>query len=183
MQDPTRHRAVRLTQDERQAYKRYLALAPAHDFWKAVVSLKADLLVLGGAAADSVMGAEAETLAEAVVTRLYELARQYRIVGSPFIHNLAIKARLRRRGYCYHYVSDLLKTLNRRHWRHFQLHWAGSHKGTARESNALAITYASAPFASGMVVDAWRTGGKPYWRPIAGDTYSWVEDTSYYITP
>lgn len=154
----------------------------AVQFWNYAVGLKHALLALSEAPANKVQS-EADLLAKKTIAAFYVLADRYRVIGPPLVHNLAIKLRIRDRGYCYHYVSDLWRLLQSVPLSAFTLRWAGAHTGNWMETNALAIVPAGKPFGAGLVIDGWRDSGRPYWHTIAGDRWKWTEVVDYYLTP
>lgn len=148
---------------------------PAYVFWKSVVDLKTALLALPPAIQNEWIDAEADHLAKTVIATIYRLSHDYRILISPRIHNTAIKLGLRQKGYCYHYANDLRQALAERTWSSFSWTWVEGYAGTRRESNAIALFRTGQSFETGIIIDPWRTGSKPYWRAVKGDRWPWQE--------
>jgi len=137
-------------------------------FWNAVVNLKTQLLSLAQQS-DPSIPQEADRLAKRVISRIYQLSQEYRVVAGPHFQNFLIKLHIRQRGYCYHYTEDLLKDLTSSAWQHYQFFWAEAAEGTQHESNSVVITARGMPFETGLAVDAWRKGGKPFWILVKDD--------------
>lgn len=169
------NRKLRLTRAERESAAAYESLKVPIEFWERVVALKHSLAGLHGAAPPADVVAEADAIARTVIERLYALSQRFKIAGSALIQNFLINRGIKEEGFCYHYVDDLLKTLSSREWKQFDLRWGSAWSGTYRENNALVITAKDRPFFSGIAIDAWRTAGRPFWTPVEGDRFPWVE--------
>ncbi len=143
-------------------------------FWKTCVDLKTTLINLPPADPSANVLLESDRLAKTIITTLYRLSHEYRVLGWPRLHNLAIKMGLRTKGYCYHYTNDLRTVLQQETWNFFDFTWAEAYGGTRRESNALGLMRRGQPFITGIVVDPWRTGSRPYWHTVQGDRWPWV---------
>lgn len=144
-------------------------------FWNYVLNLKTDLLSLQPEK-NPALSAEADLLAKRAIARLYQLSQEYRVVGWPYLQNMLIKMKVKERGYCYHYTEDLLKDLSQTKWKFFDLYWGEAAADTWHESNALVITAWQKPFASGLALDGWRKGGRPFWILVAKDKrWKWQE--------
>lgn len=119
---------------------------------------------------------EAHQIAQALVNQTRETNKEFRMSGGPIWHNFLIKLGVRKKGYCYHWVPELLKALPPTPMKYFERHWGGSFLSFGRENNALIITKRDAPLKTGIVYDAWRGVGKPFWIAVAVDQkYRWEE--------
>ncbi len=118
---------------------------------------------------------EAIAIADAATNCAAKLTREYRLVRPPWLHNLWVNLGLRERGLCHHFASDLEAELKRLPLNTLTVRWGMARAGTWREHNAIVITAKDAPFASGIVLDAWRNSGQLYWGPVAADRYLWTE--------
>lgn len=118
---------------------------------------------------------EAERMARLALATAERLRRDWRPVGPPLFNNLLVNMGYRERGLCYQWTNDLLEPLEERVWRSFDLHWGTSRWGDkAREHNAVVITARGRPFSEGLVLDAWRHGGRLIWLPVRDDDkYRW----------
>lgn len=140
---------------------------------KSIVQLTRNLSALYDAA---FVEREAYQIAEALVDQTRETNKEFRMRGSPYWHNFLIKLGLRKKGYCYHWVPELLKALPPEPMRYFERHWGGSFLSLGRENNAVIITKRGAPIETGIVYDAWRGSGKPFWIAASKDKkYRWEE--------
>jgi hypothetical protein len=173
--DGGRNRHVRLSRAAREALASYEEVKDRLAFWTAVVDLKHDLAALHGAAPPAEVVSEADGMAKMIIQTIYDLSQEYRVAVSALVQNMLINFKMKKKGFCYHYVDDLRKALAGRAWRSFDLHWGEAWPKTFLENNALIITARGAPFASGIAVDAWRTAGKPFWTPVTGDRFPWQE--------
>ena len=119
---------------------------------------------------------EAHQIAQALVVQTRETNKEFKMSGGPIWHNFLIKIGVRKKGYCYHWVPELLKALPSEPMKYFERHWGGSFLSLGRENNAVIITRRGALLETGIVYDAWRGVGKPFWRFVAEDKkYRWEE--------
>ena len=114
-------------------------------------------------------------MAKTIVETLYALSQKWKIGSSAILTNMLINWGVKEKGFCYHYAFELRRALGAHHWIRFEPRWGAAWEGTFRENNALVITARRAPFESGLVVDPWRTAGRPFWTPVKGDRFPWVE--------
>jgi hypothetical protein len=49
------------------------------------------------------------------------------------------------------------------------LHWGAAYAKGPDESNCLVVTARNQPFQDGIVLDAWRKGGRLFWCPLKKD--------------
>lgn len=112
---------------------------------------------------------EAELLSVTVHTMARDLARQYGVKGDPAFHNFLINTGRRQRGYCAHYVRDIGTRLREMNFKTLVLHWGAVYAKTSDESNVLVITARSQPFRDGILLDAWRHGGRLFWSSVEKD--------------
>lgn len=177
LDDHHRSPKVRLENRERRAAKDYERVLATLDFWNDVVGLKRSLLELHGAQPPADAIPEADAMAKAVIETLYGLSQKWKIGSSALFNNALINWGMREKGFCYHFAFELRKALAGRHWVRFESRWGAAWEGTFRESNALVVTARGKPFESGIVVDPWRTAGRPFWTTVKGDRFPWVEKT------
>jgi len=135
-------------------------------------ALQNDLLTLNHSSDE----AEARRTAETALKASAFLAREYRLVRPPILHNLFVQMGLRDRGLCYHWTEDLMSYLDALQLRSFQLRWGVAHQGSdLREHNTVVITAHGQPFETGLVLDPWRHSGNLYWVIVKDDKYPWKE--------
>lgn len=129
------------------------------------------------ALAPSVDPREAELISITAHTTSRSLAREYRVVGPPIFQNFLIHIGVRQRGYCFDFARDIGARLKELKPRTLVLHWGESFAGTRQENNCLVITARGQPFRDGIVIDAWRHGGRLFWRSVSKDRQNvWKED-------
>lgn len=120
------------------------------------------------------VAAEADLLATTLVRRTRAVNREYQMWGSPGVHNCLILAGVRHHGFCYEWVPALLEALPPQPLRFFERTWALALKEEQHENNALVLTRRGAPLHLGLVYDAWRGLGHPYWLRVEQDReWSW----------
>lgn len=166
---------IRLRASSRGQVKRFNELTVAIAFWKRVLDLKKTLISLNGVSYGPAQLEEADAIAKIVIETLYDLSQKYEVAGSALIQNFLINRGIKKKGFCYHYVDDLRKELSKVAWKYFDLRWGTAWDGDFRENNSLVITAIGRPFDEGIAIDAWRTAGKPFWTPVKGDRFPWVE--------
>jgi len=148
---------------------------------KAITQLQEDLIQLPETQAvlfhnPKELEKEASLIAKALVDQTRETNREFQMTGGPKWHNFLIKLGIREKGYCYQWVPELLKTLPAYPLKFFERHWGGSFLSMGRENNAVIITKRGAPLHTGVVYDAWRGVGRPFWKSVSEDKkYRWTQ--------
>ena len=135
-----------------------------------VSALTEELLALGS----DVSPDEAKTVADVAVHYSEQLAESYDMVNPVELHNVLVNVGLRRGGLCYEYAECMLAEL-----RELPLKTLEFKRGIAwkddlwNEHNCVVVTAIGRPFESGVVLDAWRNGGRLRWAPVRMDHYPW----------
>ncbi|HEY6167124.1 MAG TPA: hypothetical protein VI454_03730 [Verrucomicrobiae bacterium] len=129
------------------------------------ITLREQLLQLG----PDVDRNEASRLADSAVEQAAELAHDYHPAQPAWFNNILVNFGLRDRGLCFHWTNDLFKRLHRLELRSLELHLAVSRRGESAEHNAVVVTARGQPFHEGVVLDAWRNGGRLWWSRVADD--------------
>ncbi|MBI2345685.1 MAG: hypothetical protein HYV03_02105 [Deltaproteobacteria bacterium] len=177
--DRAQRNRIRISGDMRRRWQVCAALERDRDDLIAIERLTADLvaLVQGGQAGSQPPGVadEAEKIAAALIRTTRRESASYKMVGSPIFNNILIEWGAKERGYCYHWTEALLKALPSDPFVHFERHWGGANIGRATENNAVIVTARGVPVTSGIVYDAWRGAGHPWWRAVRDDHYRWGE--------
>jgi hypothetical protein len=112
---------------------------------------------------------EAELLSATVHTMSRNLAREYGVTGDPAFHNFLINTGRRSRGYCAHYVRDIGTRLREMNFKTLVFHWGAAYAKTSDESNVLVVTARHQAFYDGILLDAWRHGGRLFWSRVTKD--------------
>lgn len=133
-------------------------------------ALESQLLALSPA----VSPLEASTLARTAVTRADELNRQWQPSQLPWFNNFLVNTKLRQQGLCYQWREAIFPSLHALHLRTLDLHLASARRATLREHNGIVVTAHGQPFKTGLILDAWRTGGHLHSSPVATDHYPWL---------
>ena len=148
---------------------------------KAIVSIQKVLVGLplvqeAPQAAAREIESEAHLIATSLVNQTRETNEEFNMTTGPKWHNFLIKIGARKKGYCYEWVPELLKALPSPPMKYFERHWGGSFLSLGRENNAVIITKRGAALETGLVYDAWRGSGHPFWILVSQDKkYSWME--------
>jgi hypothetical protein len=122
---------------------------------------------------------EATSLADCAYATASRLRKQYRMFGTPIFNNFLVYHGLRKRGYCYQWMEDLLVALDTLKLKTLELHWAETYAGTWRENNCLVVTAKGQPFEHGVILDAWRHLGHLSWHLLLSDEDRYVENRKY----
>jgi len=131
--------------------------------------LAADLKALS----PSVSAKEAASLATAAVERAAQLNREWRPAQSPWMNNFLVNTGLREQGLCHQWREALFPALHALHPRTLDLHLAAARRATLREHNGIVVTAHGQPFDTGIILDAWRSGGILKWSLVKTDHYPW----------
>jgi hypothetical protein len=123
-----------------------------------------------------VSATEATRAAQIAYRYPLRLAAQYGITDPPLIHNTKVNIGLRPRGLCWHWAQDLEKRLAQESFQTLTLH-----RAIANFENPLRIEHSTVIVSAkgddmfhGIVLDAWRKGGRLTWVPTLEDTaYKW----------
>lgn len=122
---------------------------------------------------------EARRLAECAYATAHQLRRDYGVIWPPLFNNVLVNSGIRKRGLCFQWAEDLLVVLDRLRLISLELHWGEADVGTWQESNCVVVTAKGQLFNTGIILDGWRHSGRLYWRAVATDKVSWVENKTY----
>lgn len=120
---------------------------------------------------------EATRAAAIAQSHALQLASEYQITDPPLVHNYKVHRGEKPRGICNHFTEDIIARLRQEQFKTLTLHWATS-PTTLLQSvhHAPAITAKGDPVSAGIILDAWRDGGRLYWSAVARDpTYDWYD--------
>ncbi|MPN40217.1 hypothetical protein SDC9_187753 [bioreactor metagenome] len=83
---------------------------------------------------------------------------------------------MRQRGLCWHWADDLESRLAQLNPRTLEFHRAVARLGRSGEHSAVVLTARGQSFDRGIVLDAWRHGGKLHWASVKDDQffYPWI---------
>ena len=120
--------------------------------------------------------AEADAAARIAFTHAAQLARDYGVTDPPLIHNTKVNAGLRPRGLCWHWAEDMETRLAQETFETLDLH-----RAIANFENPLRIEHSTVIVSAkgqgmydGIVLDAWRKGGRLTWVATLQDrSYKW----------
>lgn len=117
---------------------------------------------------------EAQSLADTALNHSLDLAEQYGAVRPAVIQNVLVNLNFKERGLCYHWADDLLAKLQSVGLRTLRLYRVVSKLNTKHEHNCLVVAAQSQRMKEGFVLDAWRHGGRLYWKRVTEDRkYDW----------
>lgn len=117
---------------------------------------------------------EAQAVADTALNHSLDLAEQYRAVRPAFVHNIMVNMKFRDRGLCYHWADDLLQKLQALGPRTLRLYRVVSKIATPHEHNAVVVAAQDQRMRQGLILDAWRHGGRLYWKLVVEDRkYDW----------
>lgn len=117
---------------------------------------------------------ESTRLAILLVDEIQRLKRVYKSFAIPIMHNMLIDIGIKKRGACKDWAEDLLAFLRPIKRKHFYVTWGEANPKKMTEHNVAVVYPNTATFYDGVVVDPWRTSGKPFWVPVKKDKhYKW----------
>lgn len=189
-----------LSPQERKKKKEYRFLLEKYYFWNLAADLKKDLIKTfeetksslpnpppnGGGDApkaptqnEESLEFECNHLAIILIGEIQKLQKEYKINTFPTIHNVLIAIKIKKRGACKHWAEDLLTKLEKEPRTFFDIYWGQAHAATVREHNVAVLVPRGQVFKKGLVIDPWRTAGKPFWIPVSEDHYPWESWEGY----
>ncbi len=116
---------------------------------------------------------EANRLAIKLIQGIMRLAEEYKINTFPLVHNFLINFGLAKRGACKHWAEDILKIIEGIPRDYFVAYWAEHKPGSIAEHNVAVLAPAGATLRDGLLIDPWRTAGKPFWIRVDADHHQW----------
>jgi len=135
-----------------------------------VDALAAELCAMGR----GVSAREARHVATVAVYYAEQLRDFYQMVRPVELHNVLVNLGLRRGGRCYEYSECMLAELQQLRLKTLELRRGIAWKDDLwNEHNCVVVTAPGRPFESGVVLDAWRNGGRLRWAPVRLDHYPW----------
>ncbi len=122
---------------------------------------------------------EARNIARVALEATAAMRARWRPVGSALVNNLLVNMKYRERGLCYQWTNDLLEPLEALNLKYFDLYWGTAYWGDRlKEHNSVVVVLRGRPFSEGLVLDAWRFGGRLVWVRVRDDSkYPWRELT------
>jgi len=117
---------------------------------------------------------EAKIVSEKLISHSLLLSKNYKVNTSALIHNTLINLDFKKRGLCYHYARDLIKFINPKEYKSFEIKKIVANRGEYFEHTALLLTRNDISFQDSIVLDAWRNTGDLYFSKIVNDKrYEW----------
>lgn len=116
---------------------------------------------------------EALRIARVLIDTTRSVGKEFKMVGSPLFNNFLVHAGVKKGGFCYQWMPYLFDALSKIEWKFFERCWGGASVGKVTENNAVIVIPRDAPIAQGVVYDAWRGAGKPWWKNVKDDNYDW----------
>lgn len=117
---------------------------------------------------------EARAVARVAYDTGRELAREWRVVWPPGLHNLLVHRGARKGGLCFQWAAELAPRLHALQLKTLTVHWAESFLGQESEHNVVVVTATGKPFHTGILLDNWRYGGRLSWGFVTDDReYEW----------
>lgn len=173
----------KLSRQERLLKGRYLKLMDELEYWEPVYQLSQNLQEIywqhhrqndpANEEYPLKLQKESDKLARQIVGAIITFDQVYKTGHLPLANNLFIKMGLKQRGSCEDWTEDLLTAIEGVDHPHFMVYWAEAYPHTIKEHNSVVITARDQPFKNGLVIDPWRTGGKPFWIKVDSDKYPW----------
>lgn len=181
-----RVRALSLRRRERKLLAEYRELSDQLWFWNHAADLQERLIAAfstvqprSSAETSDAVRHEAGLLAYTAIEKTVKLQKEYGIHTFPIVHNLLIDVGLKKRGACKHWAEDLLKSFDAISHPHFTSYWGEAHPGNILEHNVAVLAPVGGFFGHGILIDPWRTAGKPFWAKVSDDSPHWRAWSGY----
>lgn len=116
---------------------------------------------------------EAEDIAIRIITATNETDQKFNMINSSILNNLLVNIGAKDGGQCYQWVRELLKALPPQPYQVYERSWGGSHVHKFLENNSVIFTVRGQDLQTGILYDAWRDHGHPWWRFVKKDHYPW----------
>lgn len=167
--------------------QRYLYLNRKIAIYKPVFDLKESLkaMYLKGATQSidaSALNEESLKLTIGLMDEIGRLKQKYRSFAIPIVHNMLIDIGVKKRGACKHWAEDLLDYMRPIPRQFFAITWGEAYPKKFNEHNVAVIYPNYGKFKDGLLIDPWRTSGKPYWITVKDDHhYKWKKWPLYSV--
>jgi len=125
---------------------------------------------------------EAAKIAIGVLGEIKRLRKKYKSFMIPLVHNLFIDIGIKKRGACKHWAEDLLEFLKLIPRDYFFVAWGEHNPQKFSEHNVAVIFPKKKSFEDGVIIDPWRTSGKPFWVNVKDDKKHKWKQWDYYGT-
>jgi hypothetical protein len=116
---------------------------------------------------------ESEDIASRMISTTNAIDQKFNMVNSSILNNLLVNIGAKDGGQCYQWVRELLKALPSQPYAVFERTWGGSHVHKFLENNSVIFTVRGQDVQTGILYDAWRDHGHPWWRFVKNDHYPW----------
>lgn len=168
----------------REPYETWYGLTQQEEMWRAAKELKQALLALQGIEEQKqpAVQAEADRISQEVIGVFERKGKEWNMLSSALMNNVLINMKVRKNGFCWHWVEAFMEVLYPIQLEYYRLNWGVAHLGTSRENNSLVITARDQAFEDGLMIDAWRSSGRPFWRITKQDRFPWIERTDLKVT-
>ncbi len=116
---------------------------------------------------------ESEDIAIRMVTTTRVLSKKFDMIHSAILNNLLVNIGSKEGGQCYQWVRGLLAELPPTPYQVYERTWGGSRVHKFLENNSVIFTVRGQDLQTGVLYDAWRDHGNPWWRFVKKDHYPW----------
>lgn len=106
---------------------------------------------------------EADALARTAIETAAALRQAYAPIRPAWLNNMLVNMGVKSRGLCYQWADDLGARLVGLELRTLRLYRAVMRQGRLREHSGIVVTAQDQPFEQGVLLDAWRYGGRLFW--------------------
>lgn len=116
---------------------------------------------------------EAEDISIRMITTTRTLSKKFNMVHSAILNNVLVNTGMKEGGQCYQWVRGLFADLPSKPYQVFERTWGGSRVHQFLENNSVIFTVRGQDLQTGILYDAWRGRGNPWWRLVRKDHYPW----------
>jgi hypothetical protein len=174
-----RDKKIRLSANQRKFKSKYFKLLAEKKQLDAIFKLKEDFIKLYNDqkknSSDLVkIDREATEIAIGLFGEIPRLKKRFKSFFIPIVHNMFISVGVKKRGACKDWAEDLLTYLRTLDRKYFYVTWGEANPKKFTEHNVAVVYPATGDFHDGLIIDPWRTSGKPFWVHVKKDKhYKW----------
>ncbi len=125
----------------------------------------------------SIDKSEAREFSYKILEYTLSLEDKYELESPPLYHNFLVNIGLKKRGLCWHFAKDMLVFTLDQKFKKFDYYIVGANIDNYwDEHNAIVVTCNGCSYKQGVILDAWRNGGKLYYSKVKKDyEYEWSQ--------
>ena len=116
---------------------------------------------------------EIERFSRDIVDTSYGLRGKWGVGFAPLIHNSLVNGGFREHGLCFHWANELFREVQDTIPRGLVLSLIQTDGGRINDHHALSVHHALQNWKEGILLDAWKGGGRVHFCPISDSSRLW----------